>query len=246
MHEQDKESSFAYREAWCWTFQKAAFAANDYAKRKEYLSKADAMSAALICERPTSRPILLRRAMVAKIFGELEYNHGKLAEKDKKPAQGYYVEVKNTSRSSATSAAGLPLSEDDRGDALAAGLLGWVRYRSAARRDRPVDRHAGYRVSGTVVHPHAKRCDRRRAGGPGLGLPVYQHHPGRHGGSTGSDLLQPAETAPSAMINPNPILRIGCLLSAACENPGRAPPAPRPRTCPCDASSCPIPPEFPG
>jgi serine/threonine protein kinase len=85
MQEKDKEASFGSREAWCWTLQKAAYHAKDYAQRKAYLSKADQMSEELIDERPHSRNILLRWAMAAKAFGELEYNFGKLAEKDGKP-----------------------------------------------------------------------------------------------------------------------------------------------------------------
>ena len=96
LHENDKDASFTCREAWCWTLQKAAYAAKDYAKRKAYLIKADQMSEELIEERPHSRNILLRWAMAAKAFGELEYNFGKRAEKEGKldEAQKYFAQAK--------------------------------------------------------------------------------------------------------------------------------------------------------
>ncbi|MBI2804170.1 MAG: hypothetical protein HYX68_04200 [Planctomycetes bacterium] len=107
-----KEHSFPYREALCWTYQKAAFNAGDYATRKKYLIKADEMSEELMRERRTSRNILLRWASLVKIFGELEYNHGKLAEKDGNKdaaakfydgAEKHYKRLNDISRRLATS-----------------------------------------------------------------------------------------------------------------------------------------------
>jgi len=96
IHEKDKDASFAHREAWCWTLQKAALDAKDYAKRKAYLIKADEMSQELIRERRTNRNILQRWAMIAKAFGELEYNFGKIAEKEGKAEQAnkYFSDAK--------------------------------------------------------------------------------------------------------------------------------------------------------
>jgi serine/threonine protein kinase len=78
---QANERSFPYREAWCRTYQKAGLDANDYATRKKYLTKANEMSAELIRVRTTNRNLLLRWSMTAKMLGELEYGHGKLAER---------------------------------------------------------------------------------------------------------------------------------------------------------------------
>jgi hypothetical protein len=50
-----KNRSFPFREALCWTYQKAALHASDYAKRKEYLIKTNQMSAELMEERKTAR-----------------------------------------------------------------------------------------------------------------------------------------------------------------------------------------------
>lgn len=81
-NDNDRDAFFAARQAWCWTYLKAALDANDYVTRKPLLQHADKMSKELIRERPTSRNVLLRWAMTARALGELEYNTGKLAEKD--------------------------------------------------------------------------------------------------------------------------------------------------------------------
>src|SRR5205823_1035316 len=87
LFKQDKERSFPYREALATTFQKAGFHASEYEKRKEYLVKVDKMLEQLLKERPTSRNVRLRLSLNTKTLGELEYNFGKLAEKNNDPAR---------------------------------------------------------------------------------------------------------------------------------------------------------------
>ena len=107
-----KERTFPAREALAWTCQKAGLHVENYAKRKELLTKASALNEELIRERPKTRNVLLRWAVVARALGELEFNYGKLAEKDGDPgkanaffaeARKHYVTLKTISQSLATS-----------------------------------------------------------------------------------------------------------------------------------------------
>ncbi len=109
---QTTDQSFPYREALCQTYQKAGLHASEYAARKKYLSKADEMSRELHDERKSSRNILTRWALIARILGELEYGHGILAEKagnaddaEKffKAARDQYVKLNDISKKLATS-----------------------------------------------------------------------------------------------------------------------------------------------
>lgn len=90
-----RQRSYPYRDAWCWTYLKAGLHASDYATRKKYLMRADEMCAVLMPEREANRALRLRWATVAKMLGELEYNHGKLAEKGgkKQEAEKFFADA---------------------------------------------------------------------------------------------------------------------------------------------------------
>jgi tetratricopeptide (TPR) repeat protein len=81
LHVQRKLPTFVPLDRWAWTCSQAGDHAKDYAKKKEYLTKADELNDQAIRERPGSRATLARAAKIARSLGELEYNHGKLAEK---------------------------------------------------------------------------------------------------------------------------------------------------------------------
>jgi serine/threonine protein kinase/tetratricopeptide (TPR) repeat protein len=89
------ERSFPYRDALCSTCEKAGMHASEYAPRKKYLTRAGEMSRALHEERKSSRNILLRWALVARMLGELEYSHGILAAKEGKPAEAFFAAAAN-------------------------------------------------------------------------------------------------------------------------------------------------------
>src|SRR5262249_51219513 len=72
--------TFELLDAWCWTYWKAGFYAADYAKKKQHLARSVELSDKLHQLRPTSRGVLNRWAFVLRDLGELEYNHGNVAE----------------------------------------------------------------------------------------------------------------------------------------------------------------------
>jgi tetratricopeptide (TPR) repeat protein len=84
-------------DAWCWTCWKAGFYATDYGNKKVHLAKSVELSARLHEQRPTSRGVLKRWAFVLRDLGELEYNHGKMAE-----SQAHYRKLAEVSQKLAT------------------------------------------------------------------------------------------------------------------------------------------------
>jgi len=95
LYVEHKLPTFAPLDNWSWTCQKAGEATHDYEKKKELLIKAGDLAEQAIFQRPGSRTVLARAAKIAKDLGELEYNHGKLAEKAKKmdEAERHYDEA---------------------------------------------------------------------------------------------------------------------------------------------------------
>jgi tetratricopeptide (TPR) repeat protein len=72
--------TFELLDAWCWTCWKAGFYAKEYDEKKTQLANSVELSAKLHDLRPTNRGVLKRWAFVLRDLGELEYNHGNVAE----------------------------------------------------------------------------------------------------------------------------------------------------------------------
>src|SRR5262249_45011236 len=93
--------TFELLDAWCWTCWKAGFYAKDagqeFAKIKVHLAKSVELSEKLHELRPTSRGVLKRWAFVLRDLGELEFNHGDVAE-----AQKHYRKLAEVARTLAT------------------------------------------------------------------------------------------------------------------------------------------------
>jgi serine/threonine protein kinase/tetratricopeptide (TPR) repeat protein len=89
--------TFELLDAWCWTCWKAGFYAPDYARKKLHLAKSVELSDKLHEQRPTSRGVLKRWAFVLRDLGELEYNHGNMAE-----SQGHYKKLAEVTQLLAT------------------------------------------------------------------------------------------------------------------------------------------------
>jgi serine/threonine protein kinase/tetratricopeptide (TPR) repeat protein len=89
--------TFELLDAWCWTCWKAGFYAQGYDTKKIHLTKSVDLSAELTEKRPTSRGVQKRWAFVLRDLGELEHNHGHLAE-----AQKYYTRLVNVTKKLAT------------------------------------------------------------------------------------------------------------------------------------------------
>lgn len=106
--------TFVPLDNWAGTCLKVADLTADYAKKKALLTKADELCEKAIAQRPTSRMTLLRWAKVAKDLGELEYNHGKLAEKANKidEARAHFDEAHKHFRTLATHSKTLATSFD--------------------------------------------------------------------------------------------------------------------------------------
>ncbi|MFO0969148.1 MAG: protein kinase [Gemmataceae bacterium] len=75
--------TFELLDAWCWTCWKAGWYAQDYSTKKPHLAKSVELSDQLHKLRPTSRGVVKRWAFVLRDLGELEFNHGDVAEAEK-------------------------------------------------------------------------------------------------------------------------------------------------------------------
>src|SRR5262249_46667211 len=75
--------TFELLDAWCWTCWKAGFYAQEYDKKKVHLAKSVELSEKLHGLRPTNRAVLKRWPFVLRDLGELEFNHGNVAEAEK-------------------------------------------------------------------------------------------------------------------------------------------------------------------
>ena len=76
-----KLPTFVPLDHWSFTCQKAGEHANDYPRRKALLTKAGELAEQALFQRPGSRVTLARAAKIWRSLGQLEYDHGKLAEK---------------------------------------------------------------------------------------------------------------------------------------------------------------------
>src|SRR5262249_6373492 len=83
--------TFELLDAWCWTYWKAGFYAQDYGAKRVHLANSVELSEKLHGLRPTSRGVLKRWALVLRDLGELEYNHGNLAEAHKHASKAVEV-----------------------------------------------------------------------------------------------------------------------------------------------------------
>jgi serine/threonine protein kinase len=89
--------TFELLDAWSWTCWKAGFYDKVYAKKKEHLAKSVELSDQLHQLRPTNRSVLKRLAFVLRDLGELEFNHGNVAE-----AQKHYTKLVEVTKMLAT------------------------------------------------------------------------------------------------------------------------------------------------